>query len=964
MIAGTTTAIALAGAVLTNLVTGDDPPWWLLVAFGVVTVLSIGLAAWGAVEARRAERFVAEMARDAVLRPVANPPDWSDGRPELVALLSAWSRTTPFVGRSRAMDEFLAWIEDASVGTVRVLCGSSGAGKTRLALEIAASAPTGWVGGIAVPGRLGEVVPRTEACGEPAVVVVDDADLVPDLAALLVALDGARVRLKLILVVRDPDAVNAALVRDGHDHLVRQRPVIDVEPVGEDGDRSGWFAQALEAFLAALGTPAPRRPRSDVGIMGERGEPMAVLVARAALAAFEGGTATSITAVRTTRRIDLAQRLVDAEEARWRRAASTSRGSVSDPSRAAAVLALIVSGVADCEAAVGVLGAVTMLRGRPEGELRDVVEWATTLYPETPGVLVGPQPEFLRAALVMRVLRDERLDVDSLLAADGFQPTVLTRSAAWFPESAPVLERLLDVRPDLISDAVLASVLAGFAAQRTLVPALETRLVTYRLPPSMRRRLLPLVDRLGTSRLHVVLREQELDDVAAEPRPWSWETLRAVADARSEFVEALTDSGEFDRASAMASVEVEERRALGPGALCQYATALRSEAFLLSLRGFDRNALDGLAFAVAQFRLIPPSAERDGEYGWALTITGKVCLDLQLNDRALEALSSALTLLAPLVDLTRPSRVPRTLEQLSRAMRHRQRYEEGMQYADDAVARIGRQPPHAKESRDEAACLLARAKVILKTSSVSATQPAMEEVTIIARRMFQAEPRRFASDYATALANLSEVHQLVGMADSALALIEEAVAIRLDVVEHEPGREADLQEARVRYAWHLLHRDRLADAVRVAESAVGGLEALDGRSVALADGLGVLGTVEWRHGRLDAACGHFRRAAAATAALAEQAPEVGTSVHASYLEDVAGVLSDMGAIEGELDVRGEVAAWWARLAELAPDRVRKQLNEARRTLARRVSEAGLSPGAAVDLERIAAGRVAIGDEAV
>src|SRR5262249_23280179 len=90
-----------------------------------------------------------------------------------------WRRRTGrrgWGGGVRGRDALWEWCRGGS-GPVRVVGGPTGVGKTKLALEVAGRLPAEWVAGRLIAERRAELVERVTAAGDPALVVVDDADL-------------------------------------------------------------------------------------------------------------------------------------------------------------------------------------------------------------------------------------------------------------------------------------------------------------------------------------------------------------------------------------------------------------------------------------------------------------------------------------------------------------------------------------------------------------------------------------------------------------------------------------------------------------------------------------------------------------------------------------------------------------------------------------------------------------------
>ena len=83
------------------------------------------------------------------------------GKPHEIDVIRPFTRSIDMVGREMELDDLRAWLHKETAISVRVLTGSSGYGKTRLALElIEETAPQGWRAGFLTRGGA-EAVSRT-----------------------------------------------------------------------------------------------------------------------------------------------------------------------------------------------------------------------------------------------------------------------------------------------------------------------------------------------------------------------------------------------------------------------------------------------------------------------------------------------------------------------------------------------------------------------------------------------------------------------------------------------------------------------------------------------------------------------------------------------------------------------------------------------------------------------------------
>jgi tetratricopeptide (TPR) repeat protein len=191
-------------------------------------------------------------------------------------LLLARYELVPFAGRAGLLGELAGWLAEPGPGSVRLIYGPGGQGKSRLAAYVARHQAAGWAvwqarqAGPVAQAAAPAVVPA-QAAG--LLVVVDYADrwpsayllaLVSDLQAAAARLAGPP-RLRVLLLARAAgfwwDAVQQRLDADCGLPAAAGR----LEPLGAEEDRAGLygtavahFAAALEASAAGLAAALPR----------------------------------------------------------------------------------------------------------------------------------------------------------------------------------------------------------------------------------------------------------------------------------------------------------------------------------------------------------------------------------------------------------------------------------------------------------------------------------------------------------------------------------------------------------------------------------------------------------------------------------------------------------------------------------------------------------------------------------
>ena len=203
--------------------------------------------------------------RDQVLDPVVSEP--AHDLSVLGLLLPTRQSAAPFRGRAADLAWLQAWRDNADGHPAALVTGPGGTGKTRLVTQFAATRPPPWAAGWLHPGRGASALAAVRACGDPALILIDDADASPDAAALLTDLaaqpDGPRGSASL-LIARTADALTQA--RQPAPRAARwiiapgNLPVRTIGPFGSTDDHARWFGEAIRAYAAARRTPPPDLP--------------------------------------------------------------------------------------------------------------------------------------------------------------------------------------------------------------------------------------------------------------------------------------------------------------------------------------------------------------------------------------------------------------------------------------------------------------------------------------------------------------------------------------------------------------------------------------------------------------------------------------------------------------------------------------------------------------------------------
>jgi hypothetical protein len=369
-----------------------------------------------------------------VLAPLdaAGPPSAADA----LELLRPDLSPVPFRGRERDLAGLAAWLESDGYPCY-VLGGPPGAGKTRLALEAARRAPRGWAAGWLRPGAGAGACAVVRDGGVPTLILVDDADLRADLFPMLDQvhenwrrryLPGSAPAISALVVTRSAESlaerIQARFRRDLTGRVLTGRVLCRAQltPDGDPDSSDRVFRDAVGAFSAVLGTPAPEMPPGPAPPRLDGGaEPFGMIAARALLFVLDGsrGGASSPSErdPRTVPAARLAAGLMRHEQDRWNAATEWDWGGCDPPSRALTdrVMAALTLLGADSEAtAQDVLQLVPMPRGAPAGQRRAIASWAASLYP--PGARIGISPHLAAEWFVVRQLAGSPLLTRSLRA--------------------------------------------------------------------------------------------------------------------------------------------------------------------------------------------------------------------------------------------------------------------------------------------------------------------------------------------------------------------------------------------------------------------------------------------------------------------------------------------------------------------------------------------------------------------
>ena len=319
-------------------------------------------------------------------------------------LLATSTKAAPFRGRRDDLAWLDEWWEDPKQPPVVVVTGPAGTGKTRLVTQFALDRPAPWVSGWLSDGRGADAVAAIRACGDPALILVDDADQRPDLAALLASLtadQGTGSAVRIILISRAAGLVSllAAALDDRSRGMLDGVRELPLGPFGGADDRARWFAEAVRAYARARQVPPPDLPAHLSGYITNPAEPILTLHAQALLAVLDSEGSRPMRPRAEGLPFDqVAAALFAHEQHRWQTSAQRPEFGLTDltsPVQAQAIAALLLASPADQAQAVAVLRRVPELAKASAERRANIARWAAHLYPSDPPWPIQIKPDML-----------------------------------------------------------------------------------------------------------------------------------------------------------------------------------------------------------------------------------------------------------------------------------------------------------------------------------------------------------------------------------------------------------------------------------------------------------------------------------------------------------------------------------------------------------------------------------------
>ena len=704
----------------------------------------------------------------------------------------------PFAGRDGDLDTLQAWCLNGTEPALRLITGTGGSGKTRLAAEACVRmAAQGWQAGFADPKAPGG--PAQLEFDRPTLLVIDDADLNVTLLADLVRAVSygppGTPPVRLLLLARHDtgwwDTLNQRTRRLANELADPTLELHDGEltPAG----RAGHHTRALTAFAAHL--PDPVTPAGPVNLADPAFASPLLVHMHALLTVCGAQYPTTGDAIRE----QILDAVLDRERDQWaatfppgvptggartRQQAVTVATLLAPPTEIAAAQAMTVIDEFAPDAAAGARAAVTT--------------WLRELYPGSDPPWVTPlRPDLLAEQLLATCAQLSELVLAgyaSITLPEQAEQilTELTR-AGTRPPVREALDRLLDDHlPDLLTAALDAPAgrlpdLLGQALQLAPQPDLAVSLVGQMPQHSVQ-----------LAALAATLTSQQVTHNRADAIGGGPDAANRLAGSLNDLSNRLGDLGRREDALAAVEEAVTIRRelaqarpdAFGPG----LAASLNNLAGRLAGLGRREDALAAVEQAVTILRELArgrPDAFGPGLATSLNTLSLRLA-DLGRREDALAASQEATDTYRKLAR-ARPDAfrlgLATSLNTLAGLLAGLGRREDALAAVDEAVT-IRRELARARPDAfgPDLAASLSTLSVLLarlgrrREDALAASQ----EATDTYRELARARPDAFGPNLAASLNNLAGLLAGLGRREDALAAVEEAVTILRELARARP----------------------------------------------------------------------------------------------------------------------------------------------------------------------------------
>ena len=910
--------VALAGAVALAAAGGGaaglGAPPLLAAISGAVATLVAG-AVVGLVLQRRDARAAALARRDEVLDALtALAPGDAD---DVLRLLRADQRAVPFRGRSRELRQLAACCADNPACPALMVSGPAGVGKSRLVLEFALALPPDWTAGWLHAGAGSAAINAVRACGDPSVVLVDDADGRADVIALLDALaehhDDPQVR--VVLVTRSAAGLRewlALRVEERHRWIADRAVELEVTAHGGTEDRQRWFAEAVAAFASARRVKAPDLQGPLPAGFADADQSILALQAQALLTVLGGGSARQADP-RALTFSQVAESLIGHEKRRWRAMSSTAEWGIGGPPSEAlqerCIAALALLGAANENEATAVLNRIPELDNAFGERLAGIMSWIAALYPADPGGAPEIRPDMIGEWFVVSQLTAHPALARSL--RDGLTDAQAAHALGFLARAADRIETAGDLFEAFSSCGIRYLMLAG--AQAATTGSTGRRLLDRVLAGQIRSTDGWTVDQLADFNRqipeHVLLATHvAVADLTvtlyrglAEASPAEHQADLAMA--LTNLSTSLVQAGEYQNAVKAAGEAVTLYRGLAEASPAEHqadlAATLSNLGNALGRAGEDQDAVKAAGEAVTLYRGLAKAspAEHQANLASALTNLGTSLFQAREYQGAVKAAGEAVALwrdLAKASPAEHQADLAMALSNLSGSLSQVGEYRNAVRPAVEAVT-LYRGLAETSPAEHQARLAGALTNLGLSLGRVREYQDAIKaagEAVTLDRDLAEASPAAYKADLAATLTNLGSLLGQAGEDQNAVEAAGEAVPLYRDLAKASPAaHQADLASALTNLGASLGQAGQYQDALKAAGEAVALWRDLAKAGPAaykagLASALTTLGFVLYRAGDSQNAIKASREAVTLLRGLAEASPVEHQAALANALENL------------------------------------------------------------------------------
>ena len=744
-------------------------------------------------------------------------------------LLATSTEAAPFRGRKDELAGLEWWWDDPKRAVV-VVTGPAGTGKTRLVTEFAKGRPAPWISGWLRADRGGDAVAAIAACGDPALILVDDADQRADVAALLTSLNadrGTGPTARVILVSRAPGLLRrlAPTLDDRSRGMLEGIRELPLGPFGSADDRVRWFAEAVRAYASARQTPPPDLPAHLSGYVTDPAEPILTLQAQALLAVLESERSRPWRSRSDDLPFDqVAAALFAHEEHRWQKSRpGFGLTDLTSPVQARAVAILLLASPAEQDQAVAALRWVPELADAPTERRANIASWVAHLYASDPPWPIHVKPDMLAEWFVVAQLTGTPALADLLHAMTPTRKDAVLVLLAHASDHIPQAVQLF-------ADVVAADV--PYLAEAGMAAALTASVGQWRLDgelASLIRQTIWSADTLGRIENRLTLNLPQTGAAAAEARV---KLARADGDAAS-LARALTDLGyrlgnlgHYQEALEATEESVSLWRPLArddashqPG----LAAALDGLGIALEQMGRDWEALEATEESVSLWRpLARDDAPHQSSLASALGNLGNHLTAVGRDREALEVTEETVSLYRQLARDNPAHQHNLALGLDTRGIRlgNLDRYEEALEATEESVS-LWR--PLARDNpahRAELATALSNLGIELAKMGRDREALEASEESVSLRRPLARDNPAHRADLATALINLGFRLDAMSRYREAQQAFEESVSLRRPLARENPAHQPPLATALDGLGIALAKMDRDREALEAAEESI------------------------------------------------------------------------------------------------------------------------------------------------